>query len=164
MKRIIELSALTLTNDLQHAASRVLAVSQPRRDEHFPFGKPPIHRVEPSVNTSFACIDLLTATDQTHDHRPIFVSVHVRDQKLRLGICEAWAPFLSQHKISGLFQVPGALRLIEDDDVLYRRTDIDQRVITEVVNVLDESFHAFSNFSFAHLLALLLATRDLISR
>src|SRR5437867_10918552 len=164
MQRIVELGARTLTNDLQHAASCVLTVSQPFGNKHLPLRKAPIHCIEPSVNTSFTCIDFLATADEADDHRPIFVSVHVRDQKLRLGICEAGAPFLSQHKSSGLLQVPRSLRLIEYDDVLYRRTDVDQRIIAEVVNVLDERLYAFTNFPFPYLFTLFLAPRDLISR
>src|SRR5436190_22302270 len=118
MQRIVELRALTLAHNLQYAASGVLGVCQPFGNKHLPLRKAAIHCIEPSVNASFTRVDFLATADKTDDHSPIFVSVHVRDQKLRFGICEAWAPFLSQHKISGLFQVPGALRLIEDDDVL----------------------------------------------
>ena len=73
-------------------------------------------------------------------------------------------PLLSQHETGGLLQIPRALRLIEDHDVLNWWTGIDQRVIAEVVNVLDERFDAFANFPFPHLLALFLSTCDFITR
>ena len=44
------------------------------------------------------------------------------------------------------------------------RADINQRIIAEMVNVLDECFDAFTNFPFSHLLTLFLSPRDFITR
>ena len=72
--------------------------------------------------------------------------------------------FLRSMKLAVCLQVPRALRLIEDHDVLDWRAGIDQRVITKMVNILDERFHALANFPFPHFLALLLAACDFVAR
>ena len=54
----------------------------------------------------FAGVDLLAATDQTDDHRPIRVAVHVGDQELRFGLLES-RPLLSplhEIRVCGSFQ------------------------------------------------------------
>ena len=56
-----------------------------------------------------------------------------------------------EHEVRGLFQIPGTLRFVENHDVFYRRANIDQRVVTKMMNVLDKGFNAFTNFAFAHL-------------
>src|SRR4029453_338935 len=164
MQRIVELRAWTLAHNLQRTARGVLGVCQPFGNKHLPLRKTAIHGIKPSVNASFTRIDFLATPDKADDDSPIFVSVHVRNQKLRLGIRKARLPFFAQHKTRGLLQIPSALRFIEDHDVLNRWTRINQRVIAEVVNVLDESFDAFTDFPFANFLALLPSARDFIAR
>src|SRR5438132_7657551 len=98
MQRIVELRARTLAHNLRHAASGVLGVCQSFGNKHLPLRKAAIHCIEPSVDASFTCVDFLATADKADDHSPIFVSVHVRNQKLRLGISKASHSFLSQHE------------------------------------------------------------------
>ena len=76
---------------------------------------------------------------------------------------KAGAAFLPRHEVRCLLQIPRALRLIEDHDVLNRRARFDQRIIAEVVNVLNECFDAFADFPFAHLLSLLFSPRNFVA-
>src|SRR5439155_18507727 len=111
MQRIIKVSARALTHDLQHSTSGVLTVGEARRDKHFPVGKLATYGIDPSVDTGFARMNLLSATDQTHDDGPIIVSVHIGDQKLRLRNRETRPLLSSKHEVGCLLRVPGALRL-----------------------------------------------------
>ena len=54
---------------------------------------------------------------------------------------------LSTHETCSLFQVPCALRLIKDNDVINRRPRIDECFITEVMDVLNERLDTLGNFS-----------------
>ena len=60
------------------------------------------------------------------------MSIHIRNQKLRLRLVKARAIFLPLHEICGLAQIPGALRLIENHYMFYGRRSIQQRFVTEV--------------------------------
>ena len=60
--------------------------------------------------------------------------------------------------------VPSALGLVEDHDVLCRRAQVNQGIVTEVMNVLDERFDAFAYFALADPLPLLLPARNFIAR
>ena len=81
-----------------------------------------VHRFQPSINSCFADVDFLSATDQTNDNRPIFVAIHAGNQKLWFGLVEAFSLFLSLHEAGGLLQIPCALCFIKNDHVFDWRT------------------------------------------
>ena len=90
-------------------------------------------------------------------------SAMVSNQELRLGLGEARTILLSLQEISGLLQVPSALSFVEDHNVFDGRSGLDQRVISKVMNVLDEGLDALSHIPFADLLALGFASRNFIA-
>ncbi len=67
------------------------------------------------------------------------------------------------HETCCLPQVPCTLCFIKDDDMVNGCTGIDQRFITEVVNILDECFNTFGNFTFSNIFALGPPTGDLVT-
>src|SRR5262245_10324386 len=74
---------------------------------------PLIERCAPLSETSFPSIDLLPATDKRNNYSPIGVSLHDLEEKggLRLWSAELLGPIL---------RIPGALSLIEDNDLVRR--------------------------------------------
>jgi len=53
------------------------------------------------------------------------MTVHVRDEELRLGLIESWPLFTAQHEAARMRFVPGTLRLVEDDNMLGGRAGIE---------------------------------------
>jgi hypothetical protein len=102
----------------------------------------------------------------TPERRVSFVSAwassHVRDQKFGFGLVEARPLFPALHEVSGLLQVPGALRFVKDDHMLMRRAGLDQSIVAEMVHVLDKRLYAFADLAFPHLLALVAPALELI--
>ena len=70
--------------------------------------------------------------------------------------------FLRRMNLRGHLQSPGALRLVEDRDVFRGRGGIDDRVIAEVMNVLDEGLHALPDLPLPHRIAEGALPRDLV--
>ena len=103
---------------LSHLLRRILRIGQPRRDAHPPIGEAALDRIQPRLDPRLARVDLLPATHQTDDHRPVRVSVHVAHQELGLRLAEPRQPLPPLHEGGRLLLGPGALRLVEDDDVL----------------------------------------------
>jgi hypothetical protein len=65
MQTVIEMSIVPLRNTIQSPPSRVLSVRESRRDVHMPLGERGVYRFEPSVNSGFTDVNLLSATDET---------------------------------------------------------------------------------------------------
>ena len=112
-------------------------------------GKLAIHRVEPGVDSSFARVDFLSATNQADDRRPNPGVGPCRRSGTPARTGESGPLLFAQHEVGGLLLVPRALRFIENHDVFDWRAGIDQRVIAEMVHILNERLHAFPNFAFA---------------
>src|SRR5690606_1852038 len=100
--------------------------------EDFPVAKSRGERLPPLRQSRLAPIDLLAAADERHDDRPIRVPVHYLQQDLRLGERSPELP----PRLRG---VPGALRLIEDDDPVHRDLrGFGEVGVDEAMDVLDE--------------------------
>ena len=123
-----------------------------------------VHRVKPSIDTSFAGIDFLSAANEADDHCPIFVAIHARNQKFWFRHCKPGAILLSTHKAGCLPQIPCALCLVKNDDMLRWRIRIGQRFVSEMMYVLNERLNTFANFPLSHFLALGLLATDLVTR
>ncbi len=113
-------------------------------------GKSRIHGFKPSIDSGFARVDLLSATDKANNDSPIRVAIHARNQELRLGVGEPRQILSSPHEARGLLQVPRALRLVEDHNMFRRRAGVEQCIVAKVMNVLDESFDTFGNFPLSN--------------
>lgn len=74
---IIEMCSRTLPNNFDGFARSVFPVGQSLGNVHVPARKTLLHRLEPRGNSSFARVNLLSATDQANDHRPVLMPVHV---------------------------------------------------------------------------------------
>src|SRR6185436_2689262 len=110
-----------------------------------PVRKRAMKRIKPFADPCLTGIDLLASADEADNDRPIAVSAEARDEELRLGDIEVWATLLAPHEVDGLSQIPCALRLIEDRDVLDRWSlHVDEALIAKVMDVLDECSH-FAN-------------------
>src|SRR5271157_3975317 len=112
-----------------------------------------IHGFNPCINPCFPCVDFLSAADKTNDDRPIRMAIHTRDQKLWLGLGEPGAMLFSPHKVRGLLQIPGALRLIKNCNMLCRGPCVNQQVVAKMMNVLHERFYTFSDLPLAYSIA-----------
>src|SRR5229473_102216 len=123
-----------------------------------------IHSANPRVDSSLAHVDFLPAADQTDNDSPIFMPIHARNEKLWLGLGKPGYSFLTPHKVRGLLQIPGPLRLVENGDMLNRRPGVLQKVITEMMDVLDEGFNTLGGLAFPHSNSAILLTRHLIAR
>ena len=95
MQAIVEMFVVAMADSLQCFARSIFTVGKPRGNIHVPMRKSYVHRFQPSVNSSFANVYLLSAADQTNDNRPIFVAIHAGNQKLRLGLVEAFPFFFA---------------------------------------------------------------------
>src|SRR5215469_13655811 len=124
MQRVVEIRILPITHALKRLSSGIFAINKSIRDIHMPFRKGFTNRVEPSINASFARVNLLTAPDKAHNNRPIFVPIHTRDQELWLGMRKVRSLFLPLHEVYRLLQIPCALRLIKYYDVLNWRAGV----------------------------------------
>ena len=109
-----------------------------------------IHGFKPRIDSGFARVDLLSATDKTNNDSPFRMAIHARNQELRLGVGEPGPILFSPHEARGLPQIPRALRLVEDHNMFRRRAGVDQCIVAKVMNVLDESFDALGNFPLPH--------------
>ena len=120
-----------------------------RRDVHVPIGKTDTNGIQPFRDTSFPVVDLLSAADETDDHGPLLMPVQVGDEKPRLRLLEVGNLLAPFHEVSGLSVVPGALRLVEDDDVIERRIRSSNALVAEVMDVLNERLDLLADGSFA---------------
>src|SRR5690625_1994569 len=126
----------------------IFNLAQSWRKMHCPICKAVAQSRQPFTDTGFTSIDLLTATYQTNHHRPIWVPVHTRNQKLRLGLLKAGYCFLASHKARSLLQVPSPLRFIKESNMLnWRLIRVSQAIITKVMNVLNEHLHFAARFT-----------------
>src|ERR1035438_1434195 len=120
MQAIIEMIVVALAYPLYCFARGIFTVNKPRGNIHVPTGKGGVNCLKPSVNSRFADVDFLSATDQANDNRPIFVAIHAGNQKLRFGLIKTFSLFLSLHEVGSLLQIPSALCLIKNDYVFDR--------------------------------------------
>src|SRR5918996_710346 len=130
---------------------------------HVPIREPRIYSFKPSIDSGFTRVDFLSAADKANNDSPFPMAIHKRNEELRLRIGESGAILFSAHEVRGLSQIPRALGLIEDHNMLRRSARIDQCIVAKVMNVLDESFDALTNFSFSYSKTLSLLTRDLVT-
>jgi hypothetical protein len=70
------------------------------------------------------------------------MTIHAGNQELRFRHGKARPILLPLHEGRGLLQIPSALRLIKDGDVVRRWSLITHILISKVVYVLDERLHA----------------------
>ncbi len=91
------------------------------------------------------------------------MAIHAGNQKFRLRLGEPCAIPFSAHEVCGLLQIPGALRLIKDGDMLYRRPGIDQKVVPKMMDILYKSFHALGDFAFPHSNAAISLPRNFVA-
>src|SRR5438105_1412971 len=108
--------------------------------------------VHPRLDAGFACIDLLPATHKANNDCPILMSVEVGNEKLRLRLIETRSLLLPLHEVGSLLEIPGALRFVEDDDVLKGRPGFDEAVVAKVMYVLNECFHTFPDLALPNAL------------
>jgi hypothetical protein len=66
-------------------------------------------------------------------------------------------------KFAALARVPGALRFVEDHDVVGGRATVAQRLVAKVVHVLDEGLHGLAGIALV-IFAARLAARDVVAR
>ena len=129
-----------------------------------PVGKSAFDRIQPRVDAGLPGVDLLSATDEAHDDRPV-VAVHVRHQELGLGLGEVGDTLLLAHEARRLFGCPRALSLVEDRHMLGRgAVGIQDRLVPKVVDVLDECLDALADLLLAYLLAEFPSSGDLVTR
>ena len=64
--------------------------------------------------------------------------IHNRKQKLRLGHRKSDLPFLFLHELAGLIDIPSALSLIKNNNLLDRSSIGHEVIVTEVMNVLNK--------------------------
>ena len=105
---------------------------------HFPMGKRPLERPQPFLNASLARIDLLASTHQADDRAPIYVTIHDAEQELGLRHRKSGLPTLLLHELRSLIDVPRTLSLIEYGDFFIRGGVRGERIIPEMMDVLDE--------------------------
>ena len=153
-----------LLHDFQSLAGSIFAVRQVRRNIHVPVWEGLIHGLNPSLNASLAGVDFLPPADQTNYRRPIFVAVHIRNQKFRFRMRKVRVIFLPTHEAFGLPVIPCALSFVKNDNTINRRSFVNQRLVAKVMNILDEGFDAVGHFSFSDFLALSFAAAHFIAR
>src|SRR5258708_810636 len=119
-------------------------------------------RFQPSSYARLAAVNLLPATDQAENHRPVPVSVHVANQKLRLGIGEVSDAFLPLHEISRHRLIPSSLGLVEYHHMVRWRCLALECFVTEMMHILNELLHRIAALIGFELL--LLQARLLVSR
>ncbi len=78
-----------------------------------------IYSIKPRIDSGFARVNLLSATDEANNHCPFVMAVHARDQEFRFRIREPRAIFSSFHETCGLLQIPRTLRLVEYHNVFW---------------------------------------------
>jgi hypothetical protein len=83
------------------------------------------------------------------------VTVHARDQELRFRLGEVGSFLLAEHEVRCPRQIPGALCLVEESDMLDGRAGVHKTVIAEVMHVLDESLDLTACFTELESLLLL---------
>src|SRR5215472_8276227 len=105
---------------------------------HSPIRKRTFERPQPFLDAGFARIDFLAFTHQADDRAPICVAIHDAEQELRLRHGEAEVPTLLPHELRGLLDIPCSLRLIEDGDFLNWRGVRRERIVPEMMDILDE--------------------------
>ncbi len=76
------------------------------------------HGIEPRGDAGLSCVNLLSATDETDDHRPFDVTVEIGNQELGLGLMEIPNLLTALHEVRRLLAIPRALRFVEDDYVV----------------------------------------------
>jgi hypothetical protein len=153
MQRVIEAGVGPLAHFIERSPGGVFGIGEPRGDVHVPVGELGVQCLEPGVDSGLAAVDFLSAADQTDDHRPIQVAVHVRDEELGLGLVKPGALLLALHETSSLPHVPGALGFIKDGDVLVWRFRVQQRLVAKMVHVLNQSFDPLADPAFLDLFA-----------
>ena len=123
-----------------------------------------VHRVKPSIDTSFTGVDFLSAANETDDHGPVFVAIHARNQEFwfRHAQTQRGSSF-GCIKLAVCSQIPCALRLVKNDDMLGRWIRICQCFISKMMYVLDERLNAFTNLPLPDLFALGLLAFDLVT-
>jgi len=142
---------------LESMASCVFRVGQVRGDVNMPIREAFADGLEPCGNPGFAAVDLLATADQTDDHGPIRMTVHVRNEKFGLRLRKAGALLFARHEVGRHGLVPSALGLIEDDHTVGGRcVGIAKSVVAEVMHILDECLHFLLHDTFARSLSLLL--------
>ena len=125
---------------LSTAPCVIFAVRQPRRNVNLPVRERPrtkesIHSLMPASPVLISCPpptrQTITPQSRCRSRQEIRNS---GSERLKSGCV-----FLAEHEAGCLLQVPCALRLVEEGDMLDRRPGgIDQALIPEVVDVLDE--------------------------
>lgn len=108
-------------------------------------------------------MNFLAAADKANNHGPIHVAVHVLDQELGLGVREVVDALALLHEVRGLGTVPGALGLVKDHDMVCGWPRVAQRLVAEVVDVLDESLHGLAGVGLGGSLAAGLAPFDIVA-
>src|SRR6187200_2242389 len=98
MEFLSELNLGSQRKPLQRMSRCVFAIGQARGNVDVPFRKSTKNRSDPFTNAGFPRVDFLTATNQTHDYRPIGVTIEARYQELRFGLVEVGNAFLSEHE------------------------------------------------------------------
>jgi hypothetical protein len=88
--------------------------------------------------------------------------IHAREQELWFGLGKLVELPSPAHETSCLPEIPGALRLVENYDMLEGRAVIDQRIIAKVMDVLNERLDAFGNLPLSDLFAGAFLPRHLI--
>src|SRR6516164_7578008 len=71
MQAVVEIDILSAAYDIQSEAGSILAIRKPRRNVHAPTRETSIYSVDPRINPRLADVNLLSATNQADDNRPI---------------------------------------------------------------------------------------------
>jgi hypothetical protein len=108
-------------------------------------------------------MDLLAAADKANNHSPFRMAIHARNQEFGLGMGERRLILFSPHEARSLSQVPRALRLIKDHNVFRWSARMVQGIVAKVMNVLNESFNALTNFPLPHSIAKTPLTCNLVT-
>jgi hypothetical protein len=66
-------------------------------------------------------VDFLSPAYQADHHSPFAVPVKIGQKKLWLRLTEVGNAFAALHKVGSLLKIPGALGLIENDDMIEGR-------------------------------------------
>ena len=103
---------------------------------------------KPGRDAGLACVYFLTTSDEADDHGPLTVTIEVGDQEFRLRFTKVRNLLSSLHEIGGLLPVPGALCLVENNDMIVGGGGVAYSLIAEVVNVLNEWLYLLPDGTF----------------
>ena len=137
-----------------HDFMPVFGIGDSIRNMYFPIRKRALHGFQPFGQSGFSGIDFLSSSDKADYRCPTFMPVHDAHEKLGLRLVKIVLALLGFHKIRGHLFRPSPLGLIEHHDSINRGILVLKISVSEMMNVLDESFHFPPRFSFRHPLSI----------